>query len=68
MKEATKKDRYKGYSLGTSYYRYASSVKGAEVLLRKAALDAVGKYDFNFIGVETFPGSNVYAKINTCII
>jgi len=68
MKEDTKKKRYKGYSLGSSYYRYASSVKQAKGLLRKAALDAVGKYDFNFVGVETFPGSNLYSKIATCIL
>jgi len=67
MARTTKKDRYKGHSLGRSYYRYASSLKEAKKLLRDAALKEVGKYNFNEIAIEEPPGSNKYRKIATTI-
>jgi len=67
MPRITIKDRYKGYSLGKSYYRYASSLKAAKKLLRDAALEAVGKYNFNEVAIEDPPGSNKYKKIATTI-
>jgi len=67
MARQTKKDRYKGHSLGTSYYRYASTLKAAKKLLRDAALAKVGKYNFNEVAIEDPPGSNKYKKIATII-
>jgi len=67
MARTTKKDRYKGHSLGVSYYRYASSLTAAKKLLRDAALEAVGKYNFKEVAIEDPPGSNKYKKIATTI-
>jgi hypothetical protein len=68
MARTTKKNRYMGFSLGKPYYRYASSLKEAKNLLRKAALEEVGKYNFNEVAIEDPPGSNKYKKIATTIL
>lgn len=67
MSRTTKKDRYMGFSLGTKYYRYASSLKEAKNLLRQAAIDKVGRYNFTEVAIEDPPGSNKYKKIATTI-
>lgn len=68
MARTTKKDRYKGFSFGKAYYRYASSLKAAKKLLRDAALNDLGKYKFTEVAIEDPPGSNKYKKIATTII
>lgn len=63
----TKKDRYRGYSLGQHYYRYASSLSEAKIRLRKAAIKATGRYNFTEVAIEDPPGSDKYKKIATTI-
>ena len=63
----TEKTRYRGFSLGSFYYAYAYSVNAVKFLLRKQALNTVGRYNFTSVEVETSPGSNKYVKILTTI-
>jgi len=64
----TRKTRYRGFSLGSFYYAYAYSAKAVRSLLRRQALNKVGRYDFTSVEMETEPGSDKYVKIAITII
>ncbi len=48
----TNKELYRGYSHGSFYYAYATSLSEAKSLLRRKALGKVGKYSFTAIQMK----------------